>query len=83
MTTATLSTRMTLGGDDTEVEVDYSYTPRDKELVVEAAVAVLETQRYPIWDLLTDSERERIREDCVTDYYDRMEQDPRRVRGMR
>ena len=79
MTTATLSSRVVIDGSEQEIAVDYDYDPRDRELVVESAM-VGDKQ---VWAWLTEKQREKIREECVTDYYDRMERDPRRVRGQR
>lgn len=79
MTTATLSTRAEIGDDDLELTVEYSYEGSPRELVVESCDA----DGVIVWNLLTEKQRRRIEDECVEDYYDRMEQDPRRVRGGR
>lgn len=79
--TATLSTRAELGDDyeDSEIEVDYTYDGSPRELVMESVIAA----GAQVWHLLSDRQRRRIEEECLEDYYGRMEQDPRRVRGGR
>lgn len=75
--TATLSTRMEipqLGPGEIEVEVDYSYSPRYRELVIVGSAARVEGKETPIWHLLTQMQKLSIEDECVQDYTDRMDQ---------
>ncbi len=75
--TATLSTRAvipTLGSGEREIEVDYSYNQRHRELVIECAVTRVNGAETPVWHLLSSQQRDSLEDACRVDYQDRMDQ---------
>lgn len=56
-----------------EIEIDYTYSPRHQELVIEGASVRIDGREKPVLHLLSPTQHRRIEDDCVRDYYDRIE----------
>lgn len=74
--TSTLTTNLTiphLGPGAHTVEVDYSYRARHQELVIEGASTKIDGRDFPVWHLLTQSQRRTVEQACYDDHEDRLQ----------
>lgn len=74
--TSTLTTTLTiphLGPGELSVEVDYSYRARHGELVIDGASTKLEGRDFPVWHLLTQSQRRVVEQACYNDHEDKLQ----------
>lgn len=62
-----------LSAKPVEIEIDYTYSPRHQELVIEGASVRIDGREQPVLHLLSPTQHRRIEDDCVRDYYDRIE----------
>lgn len=71
---ATLTTTLDIPGlGDTEVMVEYQYQPRERELYIDAATAMIGGVETCVWQRLTPTQRYGLDDECIADFYERME----------
>jgi len=71
-----LSTRTVIpayGAGDLDIVVEYEYDRRSKELYIDSCDACINTERVPVWHLLTIRQRDTIEDECRQHYVDLMD----------
>lgn len=71
--TLTLTTTLTiphLGPTALTVEVDFSYSHRAQELIIEGAATRIDGREFPVWHLLTQTQRAVVEEQCMDHWRD-------------